>query len=152
VNTVFPGSIELQNNTLISYIWMGLIFGLVNALLRPLISFLTCPLIILTLGLFTLIINTLMFYLVGWIGVFISIVGKGIDTYIVDGLVNSFAWVTNRIGRSLRTVQTGRVQNYIVVLYLGALILVALGLFRIPHTPQTTPVPAAAVVPPAGSR
>ncbi len=53
--------------------WVGifglaLIFGLVNALLHPLISLLTCPLLILTLGLGTLLINTLLFWLSGLIG------------------------------------------------------------------------------------
>lgn len=47
---------------------MALIFGLVNALIRPLLKFLTCPLIILTLGLFTLVINALMLWLASWIG------------------------------------------------------------------------------------
>lgn len=44
-----------------SLIGLALIFGLVNALVRPLLKFLTCGLIMLTLGLFTLVINTLMF-------------------------------------------------------------------------------------------
>ncbi len=39
---------------------VAFVFGLVNALLRPLLSLLTCPLIILTLGLFTLVINAIM--------------------------------------------------------------------------------------------
>jgi putative membrane protein len=47
---------------------LALIFGLLNALLRPLLVLLTCPLIILTLGLGTLLINTLLFYLTGQIG------------------------------------------------------------------------------------
>lgn len=51
-----------------SIIWLALIFGLVNAFLRPLLTVLTCPLIILTLGLFTLLINTFMFWLTGQIG------------------------------------------------------------------------------------
>lgn len=51
-----------------SIIWLALIFGLANALVRPLISILTCPLIILTLGLFTLVINTFMFWLTSVIG------------------------------------------------------------------------------------
>jgi putative membrane protein len=46
----------------------ALIFGLVNALIRPLLKLLTCPLIILTLGLFTLVINGLMLWLSSWIG------------------------------------------------------------------------------------
>ena len=41
-------------------LWLALIFGLVNAFLRPLLQLLTCPLILLTLGLFTLIINMVM--------------------------------------------------------------------------------------------
>jgi putative membrane protein len=45
----------------------ALIFGLINALLRPIVKLLTCPLIILTLGLFTLIINGLMLWLSSWI-------------------------------------------------------------------------------------
>ena len=47
---------------------LALIFGLVNALLRPLLSLLTCPFLILTLGLGTLLINTLLFWLSGLIG------------------------------------------------------------------------------------
>ena len=52
----------------VSIVWLALIFGLINAFLRPLLSILTCPLIILTLGLFTLLINTLLFWLTGVIG------------------------------------------------------------------------------------
>ena len=52
----------------LSIVWLALIFGLVNAFLRPLLTILTCPLIILTLGLFTLLINTLLFWLTGQIG------------------------------------------------------------------------------------
>jgi len=51
-----------------SIIWLALIFGLINAMLRPLLKTLTCPLIILTLGLFTLLINTFLFWLTGAIG------------------------------------------------------------------------------------
>ena len=47
---------------------MALIFGLVNALIRPILKFLTCPLIMLTLGLFTLVINALMLMLASWLG------------------------------------------------------------------------------------
>ncbi|GAB1471477.1 phage holin family protein [Chloroflexota bacterium] len=49
-------------------LWLALIFGLLNALLRPLLKFLTCPLIILTLGLFTLVINTVMLLLTSSVG------------------------------------------------------------------------------------
>ena len=49
-------------------LWLALIIGLLNALVRPLLKFLTCPLIILTLGLFTLVINTGMLMLTSKIG------------------------------------------------------------------------------------
>ena len=52
----------------LAIILLALVFGLLNALLRPLLFMLTCPLIILTLGLGTLLINTLLFYLTGLIG------------------------------------------------------------------------------------
>ncbi|EFO79253.1 membrane protein of unknown function [Oscillochloris trichoides DG-6] len=39
---------------------VALVFGLLNALLRPLIYMLTCPLVILTLGMFGLVINAVM--------------------------------------------------------------------------------------------
>jgi putative membrane protein len=52
----------------VSIIWVALIFGLLNALLRPLLKLLTCPLIVLTLGLFTLLINTFLFWLTAAVG------------------------------------------------------------------------------------
>jgi putative membrane protein len=57
-----------QTNPWFAILLLALVFGLLNALLRPLIVMLTCPLIILTLGLGTLLINTLLFYLTGLIG------------------------------------------------------------------------------------
>ena len=52
----------------VNIIWLALIFGLINAFLRPLLKLLTCPLIFLTLGLFTLLINTFLFWLTGQVG------------------------------------------------------------------------------------
>ena len=63
---ILPG-IELMSG-LVSIVWLALIFGIVNALFRPLLQFLTCPLIILTLGLFTLVINTFLFWLTSIVG------------------------------------------------------------------------------------
>ncbi len=60
---------------------VALIFGLVNALIRPVVTLLTCPLIILTLGLFTLVINAVMLLLASWIagllGIGFSVEGFG---------------------------------------------------------------------------
>jgi putative membrane protein len=58
----------LYHGNWIDIIWLALIFGLVNAFLRPPFKALSCLIIILTLGLFTLVINTLLFALTGVIG------------------------------------------------------------------------------------
>ncbi len=50
-------------NLVVNLFIIGAIFGLVNAVIRPIIELLTCPLILLTLGLFTLIINAAMLML-----------------------------------------------------------------------------------------
>jgi putative membrane protein len=58
----------LYHGNWIDIIWLALIFGLVNAFLRPPFKALSCLIIILSLGLFTLVINTLLFALTGVIG------------------------------------------------------------------------------------
>ena len=45
-------------------VWASIIFSLVNAILRPLVIVLALPAIVLTLGLFTFVVNALMLYLV----------------------------------------------------------------------------------------
>jgi putative membrane protein len=52
---------------LVKLILVAAVFGIVNSLLRPLLTVLTCPLIVLTLGLFTLVINALMLLVTGWL-------------------------------------------------------------------------------------
>lgn len=51
----------------LAYLFIGLIFGLVNAFVRPLVKILSLPITILTLGLFTIIINAAMLYLTAWL-------------------------------------------------------------------------------------
>jgi putative membrane protein len=58
----------IYNGNWIDLTWLALIFGLVNTILRPPFKALSCLLIIVTLGLFTLVINALLFALTGWIG------------------------------------------------------------------------------------
>ena len=43
------------------------IFGLVNSTLRPILTVLTCPLVLLTLGLFTLVINAVLLMITAWL-------------------------------------------------------------------------------------
>jgi len=72
--------IQVQNGSWWSILFLAVIFGLVNALLRPLLLTLSCPLIILTLGLGTILINTALFYLTGVIGTLFG-VGFSVDGF-----------------------------------------------------------------------
>ena len=53
----------------------ALILGIVNAILRPILVVLSLPLELLTLGLFTLVINALLFWLVGALHVGLTVDG-----------------------------------------------------------------------------
>lgn len=48
---------------LLGLLGVALVFGLVNAFIRPVLQLLTCPLVVLTLGLFVLILNAFMLWL-----------------------------------------------------------------------------------------
>jgi putative membrane protein len=84
VAVYFVPGVTAQNPNPLSFIWLALIFGLLNAFLRPLLNLLALPLTCLTLGLFTLIINTFMFWLAGVIG---TNFGVG---FSVDGFLPAF--------------------------------------------------------------
>lgn len=67
-----------------SVLALALVFGLVNAFVRPFLKLVSCPIILLTLGLFTLVVNALMLMLAAWLGR-----GVGIE-FTVDGFVSAF--------------------------------------------------------------
>jgi putative membrane protein len=58
--------IDFQGHWL-SLLVVALVFGVLNASVRPILKLLTFPLLILTLGLFTFVINALMLWLTGWV-------------------------------------------------------------------------------------
>lgn len=49
------------------FLMVALVFGVVNAIVKPIVKLLALPLYILTLGLFTLVVNAAMLWLVGWL-------------------------------------------------------------------------------------
>lgn len=75
---IVPG-IQVEGNAWVVYAVMAVILGLVNAIVRPVLKFLSCPLIIVTLGLFVLVINGAALWLSAWIAN-----GLGVGFY-VDG-------------------------------------------------------------------
>lgn len=68
---------------------VAVVFGVVNAVVRPLLTALTCPLIVLTLGLFVLVLNALMLWLTGALSGALGIAFRvnGFVPALVGGLV-----------------------------------------------------------------
>jgi len=68
---LLPG-ITVGGNPTMTIILVALIFGIVNAVIKPIFSFVTCGLYVLTLGLFTFIANAVMLwvtqYVAAWFG------------------------------------------------------------------------------------
>ncbi len=60
---VLPGVSEI---TFVIALVVALVLGLINAFIRPVVMFLTLPINILTLGLFTLVVDTLLVILAAW--------------------------------------------------------------------------------------
>ncbi len=79
-----PGIYVEEPNGVWAVLLVALVLGLVNAFIRPLISALSCGLIVLTLGLFTFVINALMFWLASWVTT--DLLGFG---FHVDGFWNA---------------------------------------------------------------
>ena len=71
VTLVVPGVSFVGGNTTLRKIGIifvvGVTFGLVNAIIKPIIQILSIPLYILTLGLFHVVINALMLWITAWI-------------------------------------------------------------------------------------
>lgn len=63
---------------------VALIFGLVNAVVKPIVVTIGCPLYILTLGLFGLVVNALLFMLTGWLSGLLNL------PFTVDGFWSGF--------------------------------------------------------------
>ncbi len=69
----------------------AVILSLLNGLVRPIVSILSLPVTLLTLGLFYFVINGLMIWLTGYLvsGFFISSFGQAIFVSLILSLVNS---------------------------------------------------------------
>jgi len=52
------------------------------------------------------------------------------DRYIVDGLVNAAGWVTAQLGLVLRYLQTGREENYLLLIFLSVVVIVLVRFVR----------------------
>ena len=79
----------------------GLLLGIVNAFVRPILTILTLPITILTLGLFLLVVNAIMVWLVtqfihgihihGFVSLIMTVIVLGVVSWIASGLINQVA-------------------------------------------------------------
>jgi putative membrane protein len=79
-----------------TYLWIGLIFGAVNAIVGPVLRLLSLPFVVLTLGLFLLVINAALLGLTAALSDRLTVTGLG--TAILGGLVLAVAgWVADQL-------------------------------------------------------
>jgi putative membrane protein len=79
-----------------TYLWIGLLFGLVNALVGPVMRLLSLPFVLLTLGLFLLVINAALLGLTAALTDRLTI--DGIGTAVIGGLILAVAgWVADQL-------------------------------------------------------
>jgi putative membrane protein len=87
---LLSGSISYHGSHLGTVIITGLILAVLNALIKPLLVIISLPAILLTLGLFMLVINGVTVYLASklYSGLQLSSFGVAVLTGIIIGLVN----------------------------------------------------------------
>jgi putative membrane protein len=79
-----------------TYLWIGLIFGVVNAIVGPVLRLLSLPFVLLTLGLFLLIINAALLGLTAALTDRLTITGFG--TAVIGGLILAVAgWIADQL-------------------------------------------------------
>jgi len=84
---VVPGismTTQEPQNSFFGILAVAAIFGLVNALIKPLFTFASAPLLLITLGLFLLVINALLLWLTSWLAELLNL------GWHVDGFWSAF--------------------------------------------------------------
>ena len=111
---LIPG-IQVANNDIVTLLILGLIFGLVNSMLKPILLLLTCPMVILSLGLFILVINGVMLMITDALVGDALIIEGGMSTAIWGGMV--MAIVSMILEAVLRLDDKDPTDNDSVVIY-----------------------------------
>ncbi len=107
---IIPG-IQVANNDIGTLLFIGLVFGIVNSLLKPILMFLTCPAVILSLGLFVLVINGVLLLITDSLVGERLIIDGGIGTAILGGIIMAIVSMVLEgmmgLGREKPAVQDG---------------------------------------------
>ncbi|HEX3917906.1 MAG TPA: phage holin family protein [Caulobacteraceae bacterium] len=105
---IIPG-VQMENwKTLVL---AGLVLGIVNALVRPIVTFLTLPVTILTLGLFLLIVNGLMILLTSWVVDHFPGLHMHIGSLLNSVLVTIVVWLVSLVGNMFLGDEENRSQR-----------------------------------------
>ena len=95
IATVWVPGVHIDSPT--TLLLAGLLLGVVNAIVRPIVFILTLPLTILTLGLFLLVLNAAMVALVAWMLPGFHLTG-GFRAALLTWII---LWITGWIGSAL---------------------------------------------------
>jgi putative membrane protein len=93
VSLVLPG---IHFDSLLDLLLAALVVGLANAVLRPVLIFFTLPLVLLSLGLFIVVINAWLLYLAAWIVPGFRLAGFG-WALLAAVLLSVVSFVLNRL-------------------------------------------------------
>ena len=114
VTAMLIPKITIANNDISTLLVIGLIFGLVNSLLKPLLILLTCPAVILSLGLFIFVINGVMLLITDSLAGDRLIIDGGIFTAILGGMVMGGVCMLLESVLKLDDEQSGRGQKTVI--------------------------------------
>ena len=79
-----------------TYLWIGLLFGVVNAVVGPILRLLSLPFVVLTLGLFLLVVNAALLGLTALLTDRLTVDGFG--TALIGGLILAVVgWVADQL-------------------------------------------------------
>ena len=83
----------------VTIVLVGLLFGVINAFIKPIVRLFSLPFLILTLGLFTFIINAFMLQITEWISDAIGL-SFTIDEFFWDAILGALiitvvSWILN---------------------------------------------------------
>lgn len=93
---IVPG---VHVDTTVALIEGGLLLGIINAFVRPILTILTLPITVLTLGLFLLVVNAITVWLVtlfihaihihGFIDLVLTVIVLGLTSWAASGLISA---------------------------------------------------------------
>ena len=75
----------------------GLLLGIVNAVVRPVVTLLTLPISVLTLGLFLLVVNGLMLFIVSWLLHVLHIGGFHLGSLVHAIITTIIIWLVSLV-------------------------------------------------------